>query len=517
MKVYQHLVDIQKENSWSFTLPEDNATKKHRRKKGNYSLDLEIITRELSGYLVRTGQSNDYGRQNVVEFMEGLNQYSLMKIEKLEILNRLPRTIVSLFSVIEECDQRFNEDQCNDMLELVQRCFPVAEEIDNNDEILQEVEEEEEEEDVVMVEQFEEQVLEQDNFSKGNEDEEDEDVVDHAGACLLLRGLRREVREQVVQLVQHVTCAWDGCRRVLWRIVVVVKVQQVLGLDRVVDDFCLCKLLELLQFLGLQLCVDQFAVNGLDEAGGRLVVDRPQVRDLVHQLVQKQRREVVDRRLEHRQLGHDDLLLQLDVVRGQHSPVDVRFVSDVCVFHLLGSLVQNLLQKFLGDGSRLGEVDFHDSGQQSRLDRRIGVLELGHQSCESVLQMSNLAGVLPDDPHVRRNGITCVESVEFQVSDDGDDGGEILGRVSSEQVLQHDNQLVDERVCTGNEQLVQHIDGFFGNLWDLHGQLADCIDRLVDHLWLDLQRVFTKLGQQQQSVRLVCESDQNVDLFQLEI
>ncbi|ESW95825.1 hypothetical protein HPODL_02474 [Ogataea parapolymorpha DL-1] len=172
-EVYNHLVDIQKENNWNFTLGED-TNKKQRRKRGNHLIDLEIITRELSGFLIRTGQSNDYTRENVVEFMTGLNQYSLMKIEKLEILNRLPRTIVSLFSVIEECDQRFSDEQCNSMLELVQRCFPVAQEAVEEDRMEVEQEEEEEEEEVIA-EQFEMEELEHETFAKIDEAEEQEE------------------------------------------------------------------------------------------------------------------------------------------------------------------------------------------------------------------------------------------------------------------------------------------------------------------------------------------------------
>ncbi|KAG7753360.1 hypothetical protein KL911_002753 [Ogataea haglerorum] len=107
--------------------------------------------------------------------MTGLNQYSLMKIEKLEILNRLPRTIVSLFSVIEECDQRFSDEQCNNMLELVQRCFPVAQEAVEDDAMDMEQEEDEEEEEEMVAEQFEMVELEHETFEKIDEAEEQEE------------------------------------------------------------------------------------------------------------------------------------------------------------------------------------------------------------------------------------------------------------------------------------------------------------------------------------------------------
>ncbi|KAG7808598.1 hypothetical protein KL921_003680 [Ogataea angusta] len=97
-----------------------------------------------------------------------------MKIEKLEILNRLPRTIVSLFSVIEECDQRFSDEQCNNMLDLVQRYFPISQEAVEDDAMEVEQEEEEEEEEVVA-EQFEMEELEHETFAKADEAEEQEE------------------------------------------------------------------------------------------------------------------------------------------------------------------------------------------------------------------------------------------------------------------------------------------------------------------------------------------------------
>lgn len=53
------------------------------------------------------------------QLMNKLNNFELYKIEKLQIVNQLPTNMVHLFSVVEECDSRFTEDQINEMIELV--------------------------------------------------------------------------------------------------------------------------------------------------------------------------------------------------------------------------------------------------------------------------------------------------------------------------------------------------------------------------------------------------------------
>lgn len=53
------------------------------------------------------------------QLMNKLNNFELYKIEKLQIVNQLPTNMVHLFSIVEECDSRFTEDQINEMIELV--------------------------------------------------------------------------------------------------------------------------------------------------------------------------------------------------------------------------------------------------------------------------------------------------------------------------------------------------------------------------------------------------------------
>lgn len=127
-EVYEHLVELQKANGWDFTVSDaKKETKKRKKRKADGLIDLEIITKDLSKYLCQTGQQPLEDTQMVIPFMLALNKYKLEKAEKLQILNLLPRTMVVLYAIIEDCDQRFSEQECEKMIELVDKNFPVVE------------------------------------------------------------------------------------------------------------------------------------------------------------------------------------------------------------------------------------------------------------------------------------------------------------------------------------------------------------------------------------------------------
>lgn len=144
-EVFEHLKEIQRQNNWM--AQQDNAKKPKR----SLNPDLESITRDLSSYLSKTPvhiQSVD----SITECMKDLSKYSLEKIEKLQIINSTPYSMVSLYSVIEECDQRFSEDEINDILEIIQTHFPIGEDASGEGN-------EEYDEDEVMVDQQEEEIV----------------------------------------------------------------------------------------------------------------------------------------------------------------------------------------------------------------------------------------------------------------------------------------------------------------------------------------------------------------------
>lgn len=72
--------------------------------------------------------------------MKDLSQYKLEKVEKLQIINSAPYSLVNLYSIVEECDQRFSEQEIEDILQIVQTHFP-QQEVDEEEVEDQEMEE----------------------------------------------------------------------------------------------------------------------------------------------------------------------------------------------------------------------------------------------------------------------------------------------------------------------------------------------------------------------------------------
>jgi hypothetical protein len=116
-EILEHLKEIQQQNNWRAT------DKKFKR---SFNPDLEVITKDLSSYLSKTPAQTQTA-DKITQCMKDLSKYQLEKIEKLQIINSTPYSLVNLYAVIEECDQRFSEDEINDLLEIIHCHFPQQE------------------------------------------------------------------------------------------------------------------------------------------------------------------------------------------------------------------------------------------------------------------------------------------------------------------------------------------------------------------------------------------------------
>eukprot|EP01135_Chromosphaera_perkinsii_P007031 Nk52_evm10s675 gene=Nk52_evmTU10s675 len=61
--------------------------------------------------------------EDVEGMLNELRQYALTKSEKLSILNRMPQSTVEMYSLVEECEERFTEEEIDKILELVQNYY----------------------------------------------------------------------------------------------------------------------------------------------------------------------------------------------------------------------------------------------------------------------------------------------------------------------------------------------------------------------------------------------------------
>lgn len=77
------------------------------------------ILYETTTYLKSTaaaGQTEANAKKLTLDLQK---MYKLTPAEILQILNLRPKSNVELAMIIEECDERYNEDQLNEMLELI--------------------------------------------------------------------------------------------------------------------------------------------------------------------------------------------------------------------------------------------------------------------------------------------------------------------------------------------------------------------------------------------------------------
>lgn len=139
-EILQHLEELKEKYNWSFT-PEDDAKQKGRKKRFTAAgLGLEVATRDIILYLSKNAASKYPNAESFTALMTFLNQFELMKVEKLQIVNSLPRSMVHLYGLVEECDQRFDEDACESILAKINELVPLdeAENAEDSDEAEQE-------------------------------------------------------------------------------------------------------------------------------------------------------------------------------------------------------------------------------------------------------------------------------------------------------------------------------------------------------------------------------------------
>ncbi|KAI3917785.1 hypothetical protein MKW92_053920 [Papaver armeniacum] len=89
---------------------------------------------EVLNFLRARGASTDPTRviapvspseyQRINEFLKSCEKYKLAKAEKLNIINIRPATLVEIDPIIEECQDRLNEEQVEELVELIANLFP---------------------------------------------------------------------------------------------------------------------------------------------------------------------------------------------------------------------------------------------------------------------------------------------------------------------------------------------------------------------------------------------------------
>lgn len=126
-EVYKHLEELKEKYNWTFSPDEESNHKNKKKRFTAAGLGLEVATRDISLYLSQNAGGSFPSTEAFTELMVFLNQFELMKVEKLQIVNALPRSMVHLYGLVEECDQRFNEESCESILAKINELVPLPE------------------------------------------------------------------------------------------------------------------------------------------------------------------------------------------------------------------------------------------------------------------------------------------------------------------------------------------------------------------------------------------------------
>ncbi|CEL62593.1 hypothetical protein RSOLAG1IB_04949 [Rhizoctonia solani AG-1 IB] len=86
------------------------------------TVEVELISHLRDMYPLMQRQ-NDTSIRNLTR---SLGKFSLTKSEKLQIVNLAPRQLVELYVIVENLEDRFNEEELAEMLQLVAQSFLIA-------------------------------------------------------------------------------------------------------------------------------------------------------------------------------------------------------------------------------------------------------------------------------------------------------------------------------------------------------------------------------------------------------
>ena len=102
---------------------------KEATKSSNFgNKNLATITYETINYLEGLKHYNELRDENVIDYLEEMKRFNLTKLEKLQILNQRPKSMVELQVLIEENEERFSEEAMDMILDIVGKTLPVKEE-----------------------------------------------------------------------------------------------------------------------------------------------------------------------------------------------------------------------------------------------------------------------------------------------------------------------------------------------------------------------------------------------------
>eukprot|EP00736_Rhodelphis_marinus_P007242 Rmarinus@m.24294 len=90
-----------------------------------------ILEKTLKSYLRGTPLA-DYSKDGVHNFLLALREFNLSMSERLQVLNLRPQSAVEIYLMLEDCPERFSDEDIEDLLQIV-RAYLAKEEMECDD------------------------------------------------------------------------------------------------------------------------------------------------------------------------------------------------------------------------------------------------------------------------------------------------------------------------------------------------------------------------------------------------
>lgn len=115
-----------------YTLLKDIQEGKNGHSKPNRNQrNLSTVVYSAVRYLDKSAAS-EQKEEHLSSFLPKLEAFKLTKAEKLQLLNQRPETAVELLLMIEECEDRLNDSQIDELLAIIKSTLPSQPSTDNN-------------------------------------------------------------------------------------------------------------------------------------------------------------------------------------------------------------------------------------------------------------------------------------------------------------------------------------------------------------------------------------------------
>ena len=142
------------------------------------------------------------------------------------------------------------------------------------------------------------------------------------------------------------------------------------------------------------------------------------------------------------------------------------------------------------------------------------LVEAVNETSKNIACVGDLLGILSNNPDQAASGVGVIQIINTLAKGRNDT---LVARVASENVLDHNNNLLHDVADFGVDELKKHIDSLLSTLLDLDRHLTNRTNCLLYKVHVNFHRIFLKLVKQLVSVGVVGYPDHNLQLGEFEV